>query len=397
MDHCLHGFPRAVRTPVVGQALAIVLAAIISIGHADPKTIKSALFYASSGACLGEIGCNGAGVSTTWQRVAECNGISGYRTPDGEFMELLDKLIANIGQCIVGKDQEIRQVVAALLARGHILIEDVPGVGKTMLARSLARSIDARFCRIQFTPDLLPSDITGVSVFNQKEQTFEFRAGPVFTQILLADELNRATPRTQSALLECMGERQVTVDGATRPMDSLFFVIATQNPIEQHGVYNLPEAQLDRFLMKIEIGYPALDEEMTIVTAQEQVHPIERLQAVVSVTDLLRAQEAIKRVYVDASITEYITRLVAATRRHELLLLGASPRASLAFFRLAQAWSAIQGRDFVDPDTIKLLARPIFRHRIILTPQARLAGTTPDQIVAQVLERVPVPVKPYGH
>jgi len=312
-------------------------------------------------------------------------------------LEHLDRLIANIRRCIVGKDQEIRLVVAALLSRGHILIEDVPGVGKTMLARSLARSIDARFCRIQFTPDLLPSDITGVSVFNQKEQTFEFRPGPVFTQILLADELNRATPRTQSALLECMGERQVSVDGATYPMDSLFFVAATQNPIEQHGVYNLPEAQLDRFLMKIEVGYPSLDEEIAVVTAQEKTHPIESLTPVLSVADILRAEETIKQIYVDASITEYITRLVAATRIHASLLLGASPRASLAFFRLAQAWSAIEGRDYADPDTIKLLARPVLRHRIILTPQARLAGTTPDQIVAQVIAQVPAPVKPYGH
>ncbi|KPL08564.1 hypothetical protein AMJ85_08445 [candidate division BRC1 bacterium SM23_51] len=311
-------------------------------------------------------------------------------------MEMLERLTTNIGRCILGKSQEIRLVVAALLARGHLLIEDVPGVGKTMLARSLARSINARFCRVQFTPDLLPSDITGVSVFNQKEQTFEFRRGPVFTQILLADELNRATPRTQSALLECMGERQVSVDGATYPMENVFFVIATQNPIEQQGVYNLPEAQLDRFLMKIEIGYPRLDEEVDVVVAQEQVHPIERLKPVVSVNEVLQAQEAIKQVYVDASIMEYIVRLVAATRRHESLLLGASPRASLALFRLAQAWVAIEERDYVDPDTIKLLARPVFRHRILLTPQARLAGTTPDQIVAQVLQKVPVPVKPYA-
>ena len=311
-------------------------------------------------------------------------------------MEILDRLVDNIRQCIVGKDEQVKLVIAALLSRGHLLIEDVPGVGKTMLARSLARSIDARFNRVQFTPDLLPSDITGVSGFNPQEQTFEFRPGPIFTQILLADELNRATPRTQSALLEAMGERQVSVEGVTRPMDEMFFVVATQNPIEQHGVYNLPEAQLDRFLMKIELGYVDIEDEINVVLAQEQAHPIEGIEPIVTVSEMLEAQEAIKKVFVDSSITEYIARIVAATRRHDSLLLGASPRASLAFFRLGQAWSAIDHQDFVDPDTIKFLARPILRHRIILKPQARLAGTTPDQVVAQVLDQVTAPVKPYA-
>lgn len=262
-------------------------------------------------------------------------------------MSLCEKTMNNIRKVIVGKDEIISQVLTALLARGHLLIEDVPGVGKTYLARSLALSIDAQFTRVQFTPDLLPSDITGVSIFNEKSREFEFREGPVFTDILLADKLNRATPRTQSSLLESMEEHQVTVDGTTHPLPDLFFVIATQNPIEQHGVYNLPEAQIDRFLMKISIGYTRFFDEVSIIESQKETHPIEHLTAVVNKSDILNLQRQVREVYFDRSLEEYIVHLVEATRTHKDVLLGGSTRASLALYRASQALSLIDGEKYV--------------------------------------------------
>jgi len=309
--------------------------------------------------------------------------------------DTIANLLQNIQKVIIGKEAVVKQVIAALLARGHILIEDVPGVGKTLLARSLALSLDGIYKRVQFTPDLLPSDITGVSVFNQKNLTFEFREGPVFTNILLADELNRATPRTQSSLLESMEERQVTVDGKTYALPMVFFAMATQNPIEQQGVYRLPEAQLDRFLMQIDIGYPGHYHEIQILEDQRLAHPIDSLSSVATIRDILDLQERVKHIYVDKSINDYIVRLVEATRAHADLLLGASPRASLALYRVSQAYSLIDGNDFVTPDTVKALCHPILRHRLLLKPQSQLGGVTPDPIIDEILRAVDVPIKNY--
>ncbi len=309
--------------------------------------------------------------------------------------DTIANLLQNIQKVIIGKEAVVKQVIAALLSRGHILIEDVPGVGKTLLARSLALSLDGIYKRVQFTPDLLPSDITGVSIFNQKNLTFEFREGPVFTNILLADELNRATPRTQSSLLESMEERQVTVDGKTYTLPMVFFAMATQNPIEQQGVYRLPEAQLDRFLMQIDIGYPGHYHEIQILEDQRLAHPIDSLSSVATIRDILDLQERVKHIYVDKSINDYIVRLVEATRAHADLLLGASPRASLALYRVSQAYSLIDGNDFVTPDTVKALCHPILRHRLLLKPQSQLGGVTPDPIIDEILRAVDVPIKNY--
>jgi len=305
--------------------------------------------------------------------------------------ELLNRLQSNIEKVILGKTDVIRHVIAALVAGGHVLIEDVPGLGKTYLARSLALSISGLFHRIQFTPDLLPSDVTGVSIYNQQKKIFEFRKGPVFTNILLGDELNRATPRTQSALLECMEERQVTVDGVTHILPRPFFVLATQNPIEQQGVYNLPEAQLDRFLIQIAIGYPKHYVEMEILEAQKKKHPIENLEPVLKMEDVVSIQEQIRDLYVDESVRDYIVSLVEKTRVHPSLVLGASPRASLALFRMGQAMCYLDGVEFLRPDVVKLLAKPVLRHRLILKPQARLGGVTADQVVEDILHNTPVP------
>lgn len=308
-----------------------------------------------------------------------------------DVRSLGERLISNVEKVIVGKHEEIQLCTIALLCKGHILIEDVPGVGKTMLAKSLARSIGCTFRRIQFTPDMLPSDITGVSVYNQKTQEFEFRPGPVMTQILLTDEINRATPKTQSALLECMEERQITVDGVTYPMPDPFLVMATQNPIEYEGTFPLPEAQLDRFLMRIRLGYPAPREEMTILSSQQRRHPIESLEKVVEQEELLEGQQAIRELYVDDLVKEYIVSLVGSTRSHSDIYLGASPRGSLALHRGAQARASLEGRDYVIPDDVKALAKPMLAHRLIISPSARIKNVDASAVIDELLNSIPVP------
>ncbi len=302
-----------------------------------------------------------------------------------------ERLLQNVSAVIVGKRQEVTLALIGLLCQGHLLIEDVPGVGKTMLAKTIARSIGCSFSRIQFTPDMLPSDVTGVSVFNQQTSQFEFRPGPIMAQIVLADEINRATPKTQSALLEAMEERQVTVDGTTYQLQPPFLVLATQNPIEYEGTFPLPEAQLDRFLLRIRLGYPAPGDEVSILEAQQFNHPIDELRQVVPVEELLAAQDAVKSIYTDRELKRYIIDLVAATRSHEDVYLGASPRGSLALYRAAQARAALAGRDHILPDDIKELAVATLAHRIIVGPAARIKDVTAEGIVLEVLKRVPVP------
>ena len=315
----------------------------------------------------------------------------------GAVQILAKQVVANVNRVIIGKQATVELVVIGLLSQGHLLIEDVPGVGKTMLARSLALSTDCVFGRIQFTPDMLPSDVTGVSVFNQATRQFEYQPGAVMSQILLVDEINRATPKTQSALLEAMEERQVTVDGVTHTLPQPFMVLATQNPIEYEGTFPLPEAQLDRFLFRVSLGYPALWDEMEIMNQQQFQHPVETLLPVVTVGALLAAQQAIKSVHVSQSLREYIVRLVRRTRDHADVYLGASPRGSLALFRGGQARAALLGRDYVLPDDIKTLAIPALAHRLILAPGARLREQKPETIITQLLEEVPVPESASPH
>jgi MoxR-like ATPase len=305
--------------------------------------------------------------------------------------KVAEKVIANVEKVIVGKHNEVQLTLLALLCQGHLLIEDVPGVGKTMLAKSIARSIGCTFRRIQFTPDMLPSDVTGVSVFNQKTREFEFRPGPVMAQIILTDEINRATPKTQSALLECMEERQVTVDGTTYPMARPFLVLATQNPIEYEGTFPLPEAQLDRFMMRISLGYPDPEDEITIMDSQQYVHPVEEIGQVVDAGELLEAQETIKDIYIDDSVKEYIVAVVGETRKHPDVYLGASPRGSLALYKTGQARVAILGRDYVIPDDIKALAQVTLAHRLIISPSARIKNVDPKAVVEEIISSVPVP------
>ncbi|MBN1259651.1 MAG: MoxR family ATPase [Anaerolineae bacterium] len=302
-----------------------------------------------------------------------------------------ERVIKNVERVIVGKRATVELVVIGLLSQGHLLIEDVPGVGKTMLARALAISTGCTFGRVQFTPDMLPSDVTGVSIFNQASRSFEFQPGPVMSQVLLVDEINRATPKTQSALLEAMEERQVTVDGVTHDLPEPFMVLATQNPIEYEGTFPLPEAQIDRFLFKVSIGYPSLWDEMEILDRQCYEHPIETLEPVATTEELLAAQKAIKSIHVARPVREYLVRLVRRTREHPDAYLGASPRGSLTLFRAGQARAAINGRDYVLPDDIKALAIPALKHRLILAPGARLREQSSDSIIAELLKDMPVP------
>ena len=304
--------------------------------------------------------------------------------------ESAERVVANVERVIVGKHTEVRMALVALLCEGHILIEDVPGVGKTMLAKAVSRSLGCTFRRIQFTPDLLPSDVTGLSIYNQKEQEFEFRPGPIMAQVVLADEINRATPKTQSALLECMEERQATIDGISHPMPSPFLVIATQNPIEYEGTFALPEAQLDRFMLRLRLGYPKSMEEIVILDEQKRKHPIDELRQVLDLDELRQMQAAIKEIYVDQGVAEYIVRLVTATREHPDVYLGASPRGSLNLYRAGQALASIDGRDYVIPDDIKQLAVAVLAHRLIVKSQASLREVDPDGIVQELLAQVPI-------
>jgi MoxR-like ATPase len=301
-----------------------------------------------------------------------------------------DRVLANVERVIVGKHNEVRFALVALLCRGHVLIEDVPGTGKTVLAKAIAKSLGCSFRRIQFTPDLLPSDVTGLSIYNQKTQEFEFRPGPIMSQVVLADEINRATPKTQSALLECMEERQATVDGTTYLMPDPFLVIATQNPIEYEGTFALPEAQLDRFMLRIRLGYPLPVDEVVILDEQKRHHPIEDLEEVCSLEDLQAMQKAVREIYVDPTVSEYIVRLVNGTREHGDIYLGASPRGSIAQYRAGQALAGLLGRDYVIPDDVKALAESALAHRMIVKTSSSIHDIQPAQVVRELLETTPI-------
>ncbi len=307
-----------------------------------------------------------------------------------KIQESSEKVIANVERVIVGKHNEVRLALVALLCQGHLLIEDVPGTGKTMLAKAIARSLGCTFRRIQFTPDLLPSDVTGLSIYNQKTQEFEFRPGPIMAQIVLADEINRATPKTQSALLECMEERQATIDGVTHKMPEPFLVIATQNPIEYEGTFALPEAQLDRFMLRIQMGYPQPLEEIVILDEQKRVHPLDDIGEVCSVEELRQMQVGVREIYVDPAISDYIVRLINATRNHPDVYLGASPRGSLALYRARQAYASLSCRDYVIPDDIKVLAVPALAHRLIIKTAATVRDVDSAVIVRELLDTVAV-------
>lgn len=310
-----------------------------------------------------------------------------------KYNSKLEKVIQNINKVMIGKEEVSILSLVALLARGHILLEDVPGVGKTMLVRTLAKSVDCEFNRIQFTPDLLPSDVTGVSIYNPKEMEFEFRSGPILGNIVLADEINRTSPKTQSALLEGMEEDKITVDGNTIPLHEPFFVMATQNPIEYEGTYPLPEAQLDRFILKLQMGYPSQEEELEMLEKTSVEHPLETISAVMQKEELLHIQEEVKHTYIDRSIQFYIIKIVKATRHHSSVYLGGSPRSSIALMRAAKAYAYILGRDYVIPDDVKYLAPFVLSHRIILSPQAKYDGLTSEQLMKEIIETANVPIR----
>ena len=309
-----------------------------------------------------------------------------------QVQEVSKKIIKNVEKVIVGKRQALVYSLVSWFCEGHFLLEDVPGVAKTILARCLAKSVGCKFKRVQCTPDLLPSDVTGASIFNQKSAEFEFRPGPLFANIVLTDEINRTTPRTQAALLEAMAEGRITVDGTTHQLERPFLVIATQNPVDHEGTFPLPEAQLDRFLMKFSVGYPSLDDEMVILERLQLSHPINDLGSVVTSEEIVQCQELCRQVHVDPKISKYILQIVHLTRHHEHLSLGGSPRASIALFRTCQALAAIRGRNFVMPDDVKMIAAPVLNHRMILKPESRLRKITADQVVSQLISEIAVPV-----
>ncbi len=314
-----------------------------------------------------------------------------------KIQETGEKVVANVERVIVGKHNEVRLALVALMCRGHLLIEDVPGTGKTVLAKAFARSLGCSFRRIQFTPDLLPSDVTGLSIYNQKTQEFEFRPGPIMAQVVLADEINRATPKTQSSLLECMDERQATIDGVTHQMPDPFLVIATQNPIEYEGTFALPEAQLDRFMLRIRMGYPQPIDEIVILDEQKRTHPLDELEEVVGLEELREMQAAIREVHVESSISDYIVRLVNGTRNHPDVYLGASPRGSIAIYRASQALAGLLGRDYVIPDDVKALAEAALAHRLIIKTSSTIHDVQAGQVVRELLETLPVePIRATG-
>ncbi|GLB62029.1 AAA family ATPase [Cytobacillus sp. NCCP-133] len=305
----------------------------------------------------------------------------------------IERVLENIERVMIGKRDVAELSLVALLAEGHVLLEDVPGVGKTMMVRALAKSVGAQFKRIQFTPDLLPSDVTGVSIYNPKEMEFQFRPGPIMGNIILADEINRTSPKTQSALLEGMEESSVTIDGVTHRLEKPFFVMATQNPIEYEGTYPLPEAQLDRFLLKMKMGYPEVAEEMEVLNRAQRIPPIEALEPAIDLVELRELQQEIKEVHVDDTIKRYIVDIANRTRTHSSVYLGASPRGSIALMKAAQAYAFMYGRDYVIPDDIQILAPAVFVHRIILKSEAKFEGITAEEVVERVIARVPVPVQ----